>query len=99
MGHTEIDKDKNWKSNRHTLALNTWYKIEVNQESGLFRLYVNGTNVWRVSSGQAMFENVKWYQSDPWHKSAIYDPNGDTSHNIIELANLKVENGNPGATQ
>ena len=88
-----LGKGNNVKT--HIINLNEWYSIEMNQEDGQFTLIVNGVTAWTVTetvfSQQSVFQDVKWYQSDPWHPSAMYDPNGDSQNNMIELINLQVE--------
>ena len=52
------------------LELNKQYSVELVQTAGLFRVKINGKQVWQVHSGSATFRNVKYYWSDPWHHSA-----------------------------
>ena len=62
------------------------------QAHGQFSLTINGKSVWSFGSGGAEFENVKWYQSNPWDESALFQ--GSThAGNLIELKNLQVRNG------
>ena len=62
------------------------------QAHGQFSLRINGKSVWSFGSGGAEFENVKWYQSNPWDQSALFQ--GSThAGNLIELKNLQVKNG------
>ena len=54
-----------------TLEMNKQYYVElVLQENGFFSVTINGVEVWRVNSGAATFQNVKYYWSDPWSPSA-----------------------------
>ena len=76
-----------------TLDLNKEYTIRVNQIDGNFSVIVNGDVVWTVQSGNAEFTDVKFYQSNNWHKSAHYDPHQNQGENIIELSKLRVKGG------
>ena len=73
-------------------TLNKWYSIQMTQAHGQFSLRINGKSVWSFGSGGAEFEKVKWYQSNPWDESALFQ--GSThAGNLIELKNLQVKNG------
>ena len=53
-----------------TLEMNKQYSVELVQAAGFYSIKINGQQVWRVNSGSAKFQNVKYYGSDPWYPSA-----------------------------
>ena len=53
-----------------TLEMNKQYSVELVQAAGFYSIKINGQQVWRVNSGCATFQNVKYYWSDPWYPSA-----------------------------
>ena len=53
-----------------TLEMNKQYSVKLVQVAGIFSVNVNGQQVWQVNSGSSAFRNVKYYWSDPWHRSA-----------------------------
>ena len=53
-----------------TLEMNKHYCVELVQAAGFYSIKINGQQVWRVNSGSATFQNVKYYWSDPWYPSA-----------------------------
>jgi len=78
------------------MNLNEWYSVEMSQRDGQFTLKINGATVTfpnTAFSKQPVFQDVKWYQSDPWHPAATYDPEGDSDANMIELRNFQLESG------
>ena len=52
------------------LEMNKQYSVELVQAAGFYSIEINGQQVWRVNSGSAKFQNVKYYGSDPWYPSA-----------------------------
>jgi len=53
-----------------TLEIDKQYSVELVQAAGFYSVKINGKQVWRVHSGSATFQNVKYYWSDPWSPSA-----------------------------
>ena len=61
--------------------MNKWYNIEIEQKDGNFSFTVGGKLYGSENTGSAVFQNVQWWQSDPWYPSA---------GNMAEMKNLKV---------
>lgn len=85
---TEEKNDK-----KYWIDLDKWYKIELNKENGDFSFLVNSNVKWKIDAGEVEFKNVKWYQSDRWFNSAVFDPGEKSIQNMIEIRNLQATNG------
>jgi len=66
------------------IKLNQYYTIELSHKDAKFIVTMNSKVVWNISSGVSTFNDVKFWLSNPWYRSA---------QDFARITNLRV-NGN-----